>query len=207
MKTHLSFNLRFVTRHWLLNWDENSPAAAVLSRSPLFPSWTDGWHSKIPLHILTCLQMSWLQGTGGGCGGFRVLHSHFDRYSLISSAHFSISISLSLLSSHFASCAGSTPSHVFPPWRPALVDPRVSSRYPDWQLYEPRRAVRPHCGGVKVCKTANMWNYTPPPRQRGCVTRKETAATETQIFSPHLSYIYWFEIINIFAVRQKCVLW
>lgn len=46
-------------------------------------------------------------------GRLSVLHSHFDRYSLISPAHFSVSASLSLLSllsSHFASCAGSTSS-------------------------------------------------------------------------------------------------
>lgn len=183
-------------RYELLNWDAHRPAAAVLSCRRLFPRWTDGWHWQIQSNTTTYFWDELAAGyvrrvcmfVGWGVAGFRVLHSHFDRYSLISPAHFSVSTSLSLLSPLFASCAGSTPSHIFPPWRPALVDPRVSSRYPDWQLYEPRRAVRPHCGGVKVCKMANIWNSTPQPRQRACVTRKNTAATETQIFFfPHLS--------------------
>lgn len=162
--------------------------AALLSWSRLFLCWTDRWHSKIkkpPQHILTADKLAAGYGRrdvwvcecvcGKGGGSAYLLHSHFDRYGLISTAHLFVSPFLCL----------SHRQHAIARLPPALVDPRVSSCYTDWQLYEPRRTVRPHCGGVKVCKMANICNSTPPPRN--VPTRKNTAAIETQIFFPHLS--------------------
>lgn len=146
--------------------------AALLSCSHLFPCWTDRWHSKKQnkkkpnIFWRVCRRAGRREWEEGMCecvyvcvcarGGAAIC------YIPMSTGTVPSLLLIFLFFMPFAQAARHRVSSSR--GAPALVDPRVSSCYSGWQLYEPRRIVRPYCGKVKVCKMANICNSTPPPR-------------------------------------------
>lgn len=141
----------------------SSPPVAVYSRL----GWGVGWRAKSLPETLTCLMAdlretsgsSWRRANRRGeevC--VSVLHSHLNRYSPISliSQVSCPSLSPSSLSAPpspfpltFPSRTQAARHPASPFWRFRSHWPQCQLALPRWQLYEPRRTVRPNLDSVK----------------------------------------------------------